>query len=386
MLRALERMREGCLEMALPEGTRVFGDPGAGLRARVDVHDLRTFEAALLRGEVGLGEAYVEGWWSSPDPVAAVRVALRNMALLDGGALSAAGRAAARLRHLARANTRAGARRNIAAHYDLGNPFYRLWLDASLAYSSAFFPSETATLEEAQEAKYRMICGKLDLGPEDRLVEIGTGWGGFALHAARAHGCRITTTTISREQFDLATERVREAGLQDRIQVVMEDYRDLRGAFTKAVSIEMFEAVGLANYDAYFGAVDRLLEPGGRFLMQTITMEERHFEAYRRGVDFIQQHVFPGSQLASLLEVHRSLARATRLEMRGMEDLGLHYARTLRTWRERFHARGAEVAALGFDARFRRLWDYYLASCEGAFQERHVSVAQLVMEKGGGRP
>ena len=386
MLRAFAGLREGCLEVHLPGQVRVFGDTASGLRAQVAVHDPRTFLKGVLRGEVGLGEAYVEGWWSSPDPVAAVRVAVRNMAALDGGFLALAGKALGRLRHRRRANSRSGSRSNIAAHYDLGNEFYRLWLDPTLAYSSGFFPSEAASLEEAQEAKYRMVCRKLALGPEDRLLEIGTGWGGLAIHAAREHGCRITTATLSREQFGLAAERIRAAGLQDRVEVRLEDYRDLRGAFTKAVSIEMFEAVGLANYDAYFRAVDRLLEPGGTFLMQTITMNEPHFEAYRRGVDFIQQHVFPGSELASLLEVHRSLARATRLAVRGLEDLGPHYARTLRAWRERFHARRDEVAALGFDARFRRFWDYYLASCEGAFLERHVSVVQLLMEKAGARP
>jgi len=385
MLRAFEGLREGCLELHLPGGIRVFGDRASSLRAQVAVHDLRTFLKGALRGEVGLGEAYVEGWWSSPDPVAAVRVAVRNMAALDGGALALAGKVLGRLRHRRRANTRAGSRSNIAAHYDLGNAFYRLWLDPTLAYSSGFFTSPEATLEEAQEAKYRMICRKLALGPEDRLLEIGTGWGGLAIHAAREHGCRITTTTLSREQFELASERIREAGLQDKVEVLLEDYRDLRGSYTRAVSVEMFEAVGLEHYDAYFGAVDRLLEPGGTFLMQTITMNEPHFEAYRRGVDFIQQHVFPGSELASLLEVHRS-ARATRLAVRGLEDLGPHYARTLRAWRERFHARRDEVAALGFDARFLRFWDYYLASCEGAFLERHVSVVQLLMEKHGARP
>ena len=385
MLRAFGGIREGCLELHLPGTARVFGDPASSLRAQVLVHDPRTFLKGVLKGEVGLGEAYVEGWWSSPDPVAAVRVALRNMAALDGGALGLAGKLLGRLRHRRRANTRRGSRANIAAHYDLGNAFFRLWLDPTMAYSSGYFPAPQATLEEAQQAKYRMVCRKLDLGPGDHLLEIGTGWGGLAIHAAREHGCRVTTATISREQWQAARERVRDAGLQDRVEVLLADYRELQGTYTKAVSIEMFEAVGLANYDAFFGLVDRRLEPGGTFLMQTITMDEPHFEAYRRGVDFIQQHVFPGSELASLLEVHRSLARATGMAVRGLEDLGPHYARTLRAWRERFHARTGELAALGFDERFRRLWDYYLASCEGAFLERHVSVVQLLMEKGGTR-
>lgn len=381
MLRALAGLERGRLELHLPDGLHAFGDPASPLRGEVHLHDSRTFRRGLLRGEVGLGEAYVEGWWSSPDPVAVVRVALRNMACLDAGPLAWTGRILGRLRHRRRDNDRAGARANIAAHYDLGNAFYRLWLDPTMAYSSAWFEHPDTPLEAAQEAKYRMICRKLELGPDDHLLEIGTGWGGFALHAARHHGCRITTTTISREQFDEARARIVEAGLADRITVLLQDYRDLQGRFTKAVSIEMFEAVGLAHYDAYFGAVHRLLAPGGRFLLQTITMNEPHFEAYRRGVDFIQQHVFPGSELASLLEIHRSLARATGLAVTGLEDMGLHYARTLQLWRERFHARLDEARILGFDARFQRFWDYYLASCEGAFRERHVSVVQLVLDR-----
>jgi cyclopropane-fatty-acyl-phospholipid synthase len=381
MLRALSGLRSGCLDLRLPEGLRTYGDRTSPLRGVVDVHDPRTFRKGLLGGEVGLGEAYVEGWWSSPDPVAVVRVAVRNMACFDRGPLAWIGRFLGRLRHRRRDNDRAGSRANIAAHYDLGNAFYRLWLDPTLAYSCAWFDSPATSLEEAQEAKYRMICRKLDLGPGDHLLEIGTGWGGFAIHAARHHGCRVTTTTISREQFAEARARIAEANLADRVTVVLEDYRDLQGRFTKAVSIEMFEAVGLAHYDGYFGTVDRLLTPGGRFLMQTITMNEPHFETYRRGVDFIQQHVFPGSELASLLEIHRSLARATGLAVTGLEDMGPHYARTLQLWRERFHDRLDEAQALGFDARFQRFWDYYLASCEGAFRERHVSVVQLLMEK-----
>jgi len=382
MLRGLLGIREGFLELQLPEGVHAFGDPASPLRAQVRVHHPGFFRKGLLGGEVGLGEAYVEGWWTSPDPVAAVRVAIRNMAALDGGALALGAKALGRLRHRRRANTRTGSRANISAHYDLGNAFYALWLDPTMAYSAGFFPSADTGLEQAQFEKYRMICRKLDLGPGDHLLEIGTGWGGFAIHAAREHGCRVTTTTISREQHALALERVARAGLQDRVRVLLEDYRDLRGVHTKAVSIEMFEAVGLEHYDAYFGAVDRLLEPGAPFLLQTITMNEPHFEAYRRGVDFIQQHVFPGSELASLVEIQRSLARCTSLAPRGLEDMGPHYARTLRAWRERFHARQDEVAAMGYDARFRRFWDYYLASCEGAFLERHVSVAQLLLEKG----
>lgn len=364
-------------------GARTAFGAGGDLSAVVEIHDPRAFLWGALRGEVGLGEAYVEGFWSSPDPVAVTRLALRNMAALDRGAgpLAWVGKALARLRHLSRSNTRAGSRRNIAAHYDLGNDFYRLWLDESMAYSAAFFPRADASLEEAQQAKYERICRALRLGPEDHLLEIGTGWGGFALHAARTRGCRITTTTLSRAQFDLAVARVGQAGLEDRVTVLLEDYRDLRGTYTKAVSIEMFEAVGLESYDTYFAAVDRLLVPGGSFLLQTITMNERRFPDYIRSTDWIQQYVFPGAELASLVEIHRSLARATAFGVFALEDLGQHYARTLEAWRRRFHARLDDVRALGCDARFCRLWDHYLATCEGAFRERHIGVVQMLLAK-----
>ncbi len=380
--KALAGLQGGVLELLDSQGRHAFG-LGEGLHAVAAIHDPRTYALGALRGEVGLGEAYVEGHWTSPDPVAVVRLAIRNMAALDQGAgpLAWLGKALTRLRHLGRDNTRAGSKRNIAAHYDLGNAFYRLWLDDTLAYSSGFFPKADASLEEAQVAKYDRICQRLRLSAEDHLLEIGTGWGGFAIHAARTTGCRITTTTISREQFELATDRIREAGLQDRITVLLQDYRDLEGQFSKAVSIEMFEAVGHKHYDTYFAAVDRLLEPGGSFLLQTITMNERRFPDYIRSTDWIQQYVFPGAELASLAEIHKSLARATSLGVFFCEDFGQHYARTLEAWRARFHSRIDDVQALGYDERFQRLWDYYLATCEGAFRERHIGVVQMLLAK-----
>lgn len=379
---ALANLQGGTLELIDAEGRHAFG-MGEGLHAVASIQDPQTYTFGAQRGEVGLGEAYVEGFWSSPDPVAVVRLAIRNMAALDrgAGALAWLGKALTRLRHLRRDNTREGSKRNIAAHYDLGNPFYRLWLDETMAYSAGFFPSAEATLEEAQVAKYDRICRRLRLSAADHLLEIGTGWGGFAIHAARTTGCRITTTTISREQFELATERIREAGLQDRITVLLQDYRDLGGTYDKAVSIEMFEAVGLKHYDTYFATVDRLLKPGGSFLLQTITMNERRFPEYIRSTDWIQQYVFPGAELASLAEIHHSLARATSMGVFFCEDFGQHYARTLEAWRSRFHARIDDVQALGYDARFQRLWDYYLATCEGAFRERHIGVVQMLIAK-----
>lgn len=365
-----------------------FGDPDAQLRARVRIQDDRAFRAGLLHGEVGLGEAFMAGWWDTDDLVSVVRIAVRNMAAFDrgGGWLASLGKAANRLLHRRRRNHEVGSRRNIGHHYDLGNDFYALWLDPTLAYSCAVFEHPDQSLEAAQRAKFERICQKLQLGPEDHLLEVGTGWGGFALHAARTRGCRITTTTISRQQYDHARDLFQREGLADRIDLRLEDYRHLQGRYDKAVSIEMFEAVGLEYYDAYFGAVDRLLKPGGRFLLQTITMNEQRFPDYIRQSDWIQKHIFPGAELASLSRVLAAVGRTTRMNLHHLEDIGLHYAHTLRAWRQAFHAQLEAVRSQGFDETFIRMWDYYLAYCEGAFLERHIGDAQLLLVKPGAGP
>ena len=383
MFGALSGLREGCLELRDGPSVHRFGDEASQLRAEARVCDPRAYELGAFRGEVGLGEAFVKGYWTSPDPVAVVRVAVRNLAALDrsGGALAVVGKALARLRHLARANDRRGSRANIAAHYDLGNDFYRLFLDESLAYSCAFFEHADQDLAAAQRAKFERICRKLQLGPQDHLLEIGTGWGGFAAYAARTRGCRVTTTTISRAQHDHAQALFAREGPADRITLRFEDYRDLQGRFDKLVSIEMFEAVGLKFYDAYFGAVDRLLTGDGLALIQTITMNERRFPSYIRATDWIQQHIFPGAELASVAEILASLGRATTLNLHHLEDIGMHYARTLQCWRAAFLANLDEVRRQGFDDAFLRMWDYYLAYCEGAFRERHIGDAQLLLSK-----
>ena len=363
-----------------------FGELGTPLQARVRIHDARAFRAGLLHGEVGLGEAFMAGWWDADDLVAVVRIAVRNMTAFDqgGGFLGRLGKAANRLLHRRRRNHVEGSRRNIGHHYDLGNDFYRLWLDPSLAYSSAVFEAPDQDLEAAQRAKYELICQKLDLGSEDHLLEIGTGWGGFALHAARTRGCRITTTTISHQQHAYARDLFQQEGVAHLIELRLEDYRHLQGQYDKAVSIEMFEAVGLEYYDTYFQAVDRLLRPGGRFLLQTITMNEAHFADYIRQSDWIQKHIFPGAELASLAQVLASLGRVTQMNLHHLEDIGLHYAHTLHAWRQRFHAHLEAVRAQGFDETFIRMWDYYLAYCEGAFAERYIGDAQLLLAKPDG--
>jgi len=385
LFRALEGLSGGSLEVAHPGGVARFGAverPG-DLAASLVVHDDRFFRRALAGGDVGLGESYMDGDWSSPDLPALVRLAVRNMAVLDDHQrrFAIVRQALDRFRHRRRANTVAGSRRNIGAHYDLGNDFFQLFLDPSLAYSCALYRTPQDTLAEAQRHKFDAICRKLRLAPGDHLLEIGTGWGGFAVHAATHHGCRVTTTTISERQHAHAARWFVEAGVTDRVTLLFDDYRNLTGRYDKIVSIEMFEAVGLGFYDAYFSACDRLLAPDGAMLLQTITMNDRSFPAYHRRTDWIQQYIFPGAELASLAEILRSLARATGLALHHAENIGVHYARTLAAWREAFTRRLDEVRALGYDERFIRMWDYYLAYCEGAFLERHIADFQLVLAK-----
>lgn len=385
VLASLKGLKEGHLELACPNGTWTFGEGDADLRARVRIHDLRVFRMAVLQGEVGLGDARMQGLWEADDLVAVARIGVRNMAAFDrsGGLFATLGKALNRLRHRRRRNTVEGSRDNISHHYDLGNDFYRLWLDPTMAYSCAVYAQEGEDLETAQVRKFDGICQKLRLKPEDHLLEIGTGWGGFAAHAAATYGCRVTTTTLSREQYTKAAELFKSRGLEGRIELRLEDYRHLGGVYDKAVSIEMFEAVGLEHYGEYFSAVDRLLKAGGLFLLQTITMNERSFPSYIRASDWIQRRIFPGAELASVLEIQRSLVASSRMALFDLEDIGTHYARTLQAWRRRFTAALDGVRAQGFDEVFIRMWDYYLASCEGAFLERHISDVQLLLTKQG---
>jgi cyclopropane-fatty-acyl-phospholipid synthase len=390
VLRMLENVRHGALEVICPvDGsekarTYLFGEAGTDLQATIAVHDERFFSRVLWGGDDAAGDSYVDGDWSSPDPVAVVRLAARNLSELEGGnpLLSFANRLFHRLRHRMNRNTVVGSRRNIQAHYDLSNDFFRLFLDRNMVYSSAVYRHANDSLEQAQIEKLDRICRKLRLGPDDHVLEIGTGWGAFALHASRNYGCRITTTTISREQHDKARQLFASAGEAGaRINLLLEDYRNLQGSFNKLVSIEMFEAVGLDYYDAFFSACDRLLTPDGSMVMQAITMNEHRFDAYRKQSDWIQRRIFPGAQLASIREILNSLVRSTRLSLYNVEDIGLHYAYTLADWRRRFHDSIEEVRALGFDEAFCRMWDYYLAYCEGAFRERHISDVQLMLTK-----
>ena len=387
LFRTLQGLSEGCLEIRMPDGSRkAFGDLQASFRAEIVVHHERFFSRVLWGGNDAAGDAFMDGDWSTPDLVAVCRIAVRNMQHFEqaGSRWAWASRFLTRIAHRANSNTIAGSRKNIAVHYDLSNDFFRMFLDENMLYSAAVYESAEDSLEEAQVEKIDRLCRKLQLSREDRLLEIGTGWGGFALHAARHYGCHVTTTTISRQQHDLATERFRNAGdAGQRIQLLQEDYRKLTGQYDKICSIEMFEAVGLNHYDEFFGACDRLLKPDGVMAMQTITMNEQNFPSYVRKSDWIQKHIFPGGELASVLEIQKSLARQTRMGLIAAEEIGLHYAYTLQEWRRRFWASIDDVRALGFDDRFVRMWDFYLGYCEGAFRERYIGDVQLVLAKVG---
>lgn len=388
LLRRLDALRGGRLVLADAMGHATLGDDDDTRPAvRLTVRDPRFYRALAANGSVGAAEAYLDGDWDCSDLVALVRLLVANRDLLDAmerGPARVGGWAMAAL-HALRRNTRAGARRNIAAHYDLGNEFFRLFLSDDLMYSSAMYADDDDTLEAASTRKLERICEKLALGPGDRVVEIGTGWGGFALHAARTRGCHVTTTTISREQHALATRRVADAGLQDRVTVLLSDYRDLAGEYDRLVSIEMIEAIGPQFMETYFATLGRLLKPDGLAVVQAITIEDHRYAQAVRSVDFIKRHVFPGSFIPSVAAMLAAKTRASDLGLVHLEDFGASYARTLHEWRRRFLAQREAARAQGFDERFLRLWEFYLAYCEGGFLERSIGVAHLLLAKPGYR-
>ena len=388
VLQRLSALGHGHLLVNDALGSAEFGRAGDGPAVVLDVLDPGFYRALAGNGSVGAGEAYMDGQWRCSDLVALVQLLVRNRDLLDGMETGSArlGGLAMQALHALRRNTRAGSRRNIAAHYDLGNDFFRLFLSADLMYSSAYWAGDDDTLEAASTRKLDVICRKLALNPGDHVVEIGTGWGGFALHAARHYGCRVTTTTISREQHDLAAARIQQAGLGERITLLQSDYRDLTGQYDKLVSIEMIEAVGADFQDSYFAQIGRLLKPEGLALVQAITIEDHRYEQALDSVDFIKRHVFPGCFIPSVSAMLASKTRSSDLALVALEDFGLSYARTLQAWRERFLAQLPAVRAQGYDARFQRMWEFYLAYCEGGFRERSIGVSHLLLAKPGWRP
>jgi cyclopropane-fatty-acyl-phospholipid synthase len=368
------------LDLILPGGDRVRLGGRGSAHACAHIHDDRLFLRLLLRGEMGAGEAFVAGEWSSDDLVGVLRLVLRA----TGGRgvespLTHLARLPALIRHRRAANTLRGSRRNIHAHYDLGNAFYQLFLDPeTLAYSCAYFPRPAMSLADGQRAKHERLCELLALSPRDHLLEIGCGWGGMAIHAARTRGCRVTAITVSRQQHQLAAARVAAAGLADRVDIQYRDYRELEGSYDKIVSIEMLEAVGYDYLPQYFAIGARLLRPGGRFVLQSITMPDARFAAYRRRVDWMQTYIFPGSLIPSLAAIALAAAPAG-LRIERADDLGLHYAPTLQRWRELFIAALPAVTELGFDEPFIRTWLMYLAFSEAAFAERMLGDHQLLL-------
>lgn len=388
VLGRLKHIEHGTLVIRDQERRYVFGNPesrgsGAGhteLHATLTVNDPRFYGDIAFGGSIGAGESWMQGRWDCDDLVSLVRIMARNQQLLDGmeGGLAQLSRPLQKLFHWANRNTRRGAERNIAAHYDLGNEFFQLWLDDSMMYSCAIFDDENATLAEAQQARLERVCALLELGPEDHLVEIGSGWGSLAIHAASRYGCRVTTTTISRQQYELAGQRIAVAGVADRVKLLLEDYRDLSGSYDKLVSLEMIEAIGHDQYRSYFAQCARLLRPGGRMLIQAITIDDERFEQYRKNVDFIQRYIFPGSCLPSVRVMREIIGDVSDMEVRSVNDIGLHYATTLNYWRQNFFRRIADVRALGYPEEFIRMWEFYLCYCEGGFLERTISDVLLV--------
>jgi len=384
-LSKLSGLREGELTVVDRDETFTFGrrTPECDLRATIEVLHPQTYADAAFGGTVGAGEAYIGGLWRADDLTALIRLMIVNrdvMQSMEGGAAIATAPLRRALHWLNR-NSRDGSRRNIAAHYDLGNELFALMLDDTMAYSCGVFEHEDATLHEAQVAKFERICRKLRLSPEDHLLEIGTGWGGFAIHAAGRYGCRVTTTTISREQHDWAREKIEAAGLQDRVTLLLDDYRDLHGRYDKLVSIEMIEAVGARYLDTYTGQCGRLLEPHGAMLLQAITIQDQVYEEALRSVDFIQRFIFPGSFIPSVSAITDSLRRTTDLKVFHLEDIGPHYATTLRRWRDNFFAHLGQVRQLGYPEAFLRMWDFYLCYCEGGFLERQIGDVQMLLTK-----
>lgn len=383
----LKRLEHGTLTVVEGSQRTTLGRGGANrTHATVHVHDAAVWRAVLTRGSVGLGEAYFKGYWDSDDVVTVLRLLARNL-----DRFSRVAQGVSSLRNIAarpaalQLPSKADDRRNIRAHYDVGNEFFALFLDPTMAYSCGVYESETSTLVEASIAKFDRICRKLNLGPHDNVVEIGGGWGGFALHAASRYGCRVTTTTISERQYDYATKAVAGAGLTERVTVLNKDYRDLEGQFSHLVSIEMIEAVDWRLHDTFFATCARLLRPEGRALLQCIVIDDREYERARNRKDFIKEYIFPGGCLPSITAIASATTRASDLRLIDLEDIGPHYARTLSEWRHQLEERWSDAVVLGFDDQFLRMWRFYFASCEAVFLERRVSDVQIVFARSGWR-
>ena len=394
LLHGLKSLRHGSLLLTDTDGTLMFGEgaiTGDGApTAHIVVHSTAFYRRVALGGTVGAGESYMDGDWDCDDLVGLVRLFALNVDSLDR--VDGLGTLSVQLKnwllHVVRRNSKGGSRRNVAAHYDLSNEFFATFLDQRMMYSAAIFEHEDDSLESASEAKLERLCRKLELGADDHLLEIGSGWGGLAVYAAKKFGCQVTTTTISPAQHAAATQRVADAGLQGRVRVLLKDYRDLEGTYDKLVSVEMVEAVGHEYLAQYFAVVDRLVKPSGLIALQAITIEDRRYQQALNSVDFIKKHIFPGSFIPCVSELVNSAAKHTQAVLVNLEDIGLDYAWTLREWRRRVQQRREQIIALGFDERLLRMWEFYLAYCEGGFLERSISDVQMVFAKPAyrGRP
>jgi len=385
VLKTLSGIREGKITMIGQGETHHFGNvtDQFPLQATVIVRDPLTYPHMLLGGSIGAGEAYMNGYWTTDNLTHLIRIVIRNRMVLEQmeSGWAKLTEPLHRLFHFLRRNTRIGSRENIAAHYDLGNDFYELFLDPTMTYSSGIFETAESTLEEASVAKYDRICRKLDLGENDHVVEIGSGWGGFAVYAAKHYGCRVTTTTISTQQYALAKQRIQEAGLSDRIELLLQDYRDLTGTYDKLVSIEMIEAVGHQFYDTFFRTCSRLLKPDGMAAIQAITIADHVFNQHKHSVDFIKRYIFPGSCIPSVTALNRSAAKVSDLRLVHLEDITPHYAKTLAAWHRNFTMNLDRVRKLGCSDTFIRMWMFYLQYCEASFEERYNGNVQMVFSK-----
>lgn len=375
-----DRIEIGQITFIDGDQTRVCGQ-GAASDISVIINDDRFYTSLAFGGAIGAAEAYMQGLWSCEHLTALIQVLLRNRHVLEGLDQNAIKKSLYKILHWLNRDTTEGAKKNIAAHYDLGNQLFQNFLDPTMTYSSGYFISARDTMEEASITKLDRICQKLSLQADDRIIEIGTGWGSFAIHAAGHYGCHVTTTTISQEQFNLASERIKQAGLEDKITLLLKDYRDLTGEYDKLVSIEMIEAVGIKFLDDYFSKCSDLLKPNGSMLIQAITIADQHFEYAKKNVDFIQRYIFPGGALPSVTALTTTATNKTDLRLYALEDITSHYALTLNKWRKKFYENIDIVKQLGYDNQFLRMWEYYLCYCEGGFNERAIGCIHAEFHK-----
>ncbi len=385
VLAMLEKLRYGRLTVRDGRMEKTFGreTPEFSVSATIRVHREDFYRFCAFGGSIGAGEAFMLGYWTTEDLTAVMRIIVRNQQVfgeMDQG-WTMLSRPVNQIFHLMRRNTPTGSRENIMAHYDLGNDFYRLFLDETMTYSSGIFETPESSLKAASIAKYDRLCRKLDLGPDDHVLEIGTGWGGFALYAAEKYGCEVTTTTISQQQYDYAKVKIEAAGLSQRIHLLRSDYRELTGQYDKLVSIEMIEAVGHQYYETFFRACSRYLKDDGRMAMQAITIADHAFEQHKHAVDFIKRYIFPGSCIPSVTALLAAMSRSSDLRLVHLEDITPHYATTLRMWRERLFDNIDHVRKLGFEDAFIRMWDYYLSYSEGGFLEGYIGNVQMIFAK-----